>query len=202
MKIFIEKEAEDFLEKEDFRIVERFYLKNESELKEAVKKIGFPLVMKVSGKKIIHKNKINGVKTGIKNYKEALEIFRRFKKKKNYEGVLIQRNVKGEEFLLGIKKTPEFGHVIAFGSGGIRVEEKKKVNFRVCPFDKKVAEQIIKEINDGRKLENKEINEIIKNILKLCKLSEKYPRIKELDINPLFVNSEECVVADARMSWD
>ena len=40
----------------------------------------------------------------------------------------------------------------------------------------------------------------IENILlKISELAEKYPNIKELDINPLIANNEKIVIADARI---
>jgi acyl-CoA synthetase (NDP forming) len=61
MKQFTEKEAEDFLEKNKFPVVQREFIKNKKDLKKI--KISFPWVMKVSSTKIMHKAKIGGVKT-------------------------------------------------------------------------------------------------------------------------------------------
>ena len=55
MKIILEKEAEDFLEKNQFSVVNRNFIKNKYQLKNI--KLSFPWVMKVYSKKIIHKNK-------------------------------------------------------------------------------------------------------------------------------------------------
>lgn len=205
MKIFVEKEAENFLEKEGFKIVKRTYIKKneeESSFKEKIKKIGFPLVMKVSGKKIIHKNIIGGVKKDITNYEQALKAFKRLIKIKNCKEVILQKQIQGKEFLLGIKKTPEFGHVIAFGRGGIYTEKFKDVSFRVYPFDKREAEKMIKEIKVTKRLNKKRIFLLIKNLIKLCKLAKKYPRINELDINPLIVEKDKAIIVDARIVFD
>jgi hypothetical protein len=197
MKIFAEKEAEDFLRKENFDVVDSVFIRKKSEIKNAIKQ--FPVVMKVSGKKILHKNRLGGVKTGIQNYEQALEVFDSLMKIKNSEGVIIQKQIQGEEFLLGIKKTPEFGHVIAFGIGGVEVEKMKKVNFRICPMEESEIENMIKEIKD---IKNENIGIVKENIAKLCNLSGKYPDISELDINPLMLNKGKSVVVDARIVFD
>lgn len=202
MKIFTEKEAEDFLEKKDFKIVKRIYIKKKSEIIKAINKIGFPFVMKISGEKIIHKNKFGGIKKNIKNYKQALKSFIELKKIKNFEGVIIQKQISGKEFLLGIKKTPEFGHVIAFGAGGIYTEKLKDVSFRVCPFDKTEAKNMIKEVKKVKGLNKKNINSIEKNLIKLCQLIKEYPKIKELDINPLIIDKKISIIVDARIVWE
>lgn len=202
MRIFAEKEAEEFLEKRGFKIIRRIYIKKQEDLKKATKKIDFPLVIKVSGKKIIHKNKIRGIKTNIKNYGQALKAFKKIKKIKDFEGAMIQKQVDGKEFLLGIKKTQEFEHVIGFGAGGIYTEKLKDTSFRICPFNKSEARKMIKEVKAARNLKSKSINMIEKNLIKLCQLVKKYPKIKELDINPLIVKGKKATIVDARIVWE
>jgi len=202
MQIFTEKEAENFLEKEGFQIVNRIYIKKKSDINKSINKISFPFVMKVSGKKIIHKNKVKGIILNIKNYEESVKAFKQLKKIKGFEGVIIQKQIKGKEFLLGIKKTPEFGHVIAFGAGGIHTEKLKDISFRVYPFDNIDAEEMIKEVKAAKELNKKTINKIEQNLIKLNHLIQKYPKIKELDINPLIVNEKEDIIVDARIAWE
>ena len=44
---------------------------------------------------------------------------------------------------------------------------------------------MIQEVDIGKNLDKNLLDIAEKNILKLCKLAKEYPRIKELDINPL-----------------
>ena len=185
MKILTEREAGEFLRKKGFDISERIYIEKKDELKAVSDELNFPWVMKVSGREIVHKNKIGGVVKNIKDYETALKIFDKLKEIKFCEGVMIQTQMTGKEFLLGIKKTPEFGHVIAFGAGGIRAEKLKDISFRICPFNKKEARKMIQEVEIGKDLDKNLLRIAEKNILKLSKLAKAYPRIKELDINPL-----------------
>jgi len=185
MKILTEKEAGDFLEKKGFDVARRVYIEKKDELRNALEKLGVPWVMKVSGKEIVHKNKLGGVIKDIKDYETALKAFDKLMKIKDAQGVIIQRQLKGKEVLFGIKKTPEFGHVVAFGAGGIHTEELKDVSFRVCPFGKNEARKMIKEVKISQEFGEGFSKVMEKNILKLCRLVKEYPRIKELDINPL-----------------
>ncbi|HLC86766.1 MAG TPA: acetate--CoA ligase family protein [Candidatus Nanoarchaeia archaeon] len=203
MRIFTEKEAERFLKKEGFDIFEEIFIESESGLKSAVRKIGFPLVMKVSGRKIVHKKKIGGVRLGIKSYNQALKFFKELTRIKGAEGVVIESFIKDKRFfLLGLKKTPEFGHVVAFGFGGSDVEEKKDVSFRACPVDKEEIVNMIKETKIGNKLDKKSIDKIRANLIGLCKLAENYPKIKSLDINPLVFERNKAKIIDARIIWE
>ena len=195
MRILTEREAESFLEKNDFGVVRRAYVVDKNSLKIVLEKIGYPVVMKVSGKEIVHKNTVGGVVVGIKDFEMAEEIFKKLLKIENAEGVMIQKQLKGEEFLLGIKKTPEFGHVIGFGAGGIHTEKLKDVSFRVYPFDKKQVRKMVSETEIGKDLGEGTLKILEKTILKLCKLVKKYPRIRELDVNPLISGK----IVDARI---
>ena len=201
MKIFAEKEAEIFLKKEGFQILDDVFIKKESELKKALNKFNFPVVIKLSGKKIIHKKKVGGVKMGINNYTQALNAFNQIKKINGFEEAVIEKQIKGQEFLLGIKKTLEFGHVIVFGVGGSDVEKIKNVSFRVCPIDNE-AEGMIKDIKFEKDLDSKIIEIISANIIKLCRLSKKYRNIKELDINPMIIEENIPKIVDARIIFE
>jgi succinyl-CoA synthetase beta subunit len=200
--VFTEKEAEDFLEKNGFDVVKRVYVNQESDINNAIKLIGFPVVMKISGESIIHKNKVGGIKLNIKSYEEAEAAFREFKKNRGFEGVMVEEQLSGKEFLLGIKETPEFGHVIAFGAGGIHTEKLKDISFRVCPFDKPEAHRMMNEVKFAYGLDKNDSDVIIKNIIKLCTLIKKFHDIAELDINPLMVESGKAIIADTRVLWN
>jgi acyl-CoA synthetase (NDP forming) len=186
MKVFTEKQAEEFLRQKGFEIIETSFIKNENELENELKKFKMPVVLKISSKQIVHKMRVNGVKLNIWNYCSALKAFRELKKIKGFEGVLIQPQIKGKEFLLGLKKTSDFGYVIAFGEGGTNVEEKKKVNFRVCGvngFDELTS--------------NKHIQKLMS---KLCSLSNCH--IESLDINPLILKKEKAVIVDSHIIFE
>ncbi len=184
MKVFTEKEAEGFLKKYGFDIVKTKFVQSEKELIKI--NFDFPVVMKVSSKKIIHKTKVNGIIKGIKNKKQVLNAFRKLMKIKNAEGVLIQRQVKGKEFLLGLKKTPEFDYVIGFGKGGSKVEKEKKVDFRICGV------KGVKDLTKNRRIK--------KLLLKLCNLSTL--GIESLDINPLILEKDKPVIVDAQIVFE
>lgn len=202
MKIFAEKKAEDFLEKNGFEVVKRKFINKKFLLKRHIRNFGFPFVMKVSGNKIIHKNKIGGVKFGIKTYSEALYEYSKLSRIKNSEGVVIQEQLKGTEIFFGIKKTNEFGQVILFGQGWTNVESSRNVNFGILPLSKSEIRQMIKKNSYGRKLSNKSFLFVEKNMIKLNTLIEKNQNIVELDINPFIVSDGCGKICDARIVFD
>jgi acyl-CoA synthetase (NDP forming) len=202
MKLLTEKEAEDFLEKEGFKVTKREFIKNKSELANITKKISFPWVMKISSRHIVHKTKIGGTMLDIKNIEQAESAFDKLKTIKGFEGILVQEFIKGKELILGLKKTPEFDIVIMFGKGGTNVEQEKDISFRIPPIDEKEAENMLKEIKFYKNLKKVNMKKIKQNIIKLSKLTEKFKNIQELDINPLIANKNEAIVVDSRISFE
>ena len=199
---YSEKKTEDFLEKNKFKVVTGAFVSNEKELENALKRFNFPVVMKVSGEKIVHKNILGGIVINIKEKRTALEAFGRLKIIKYFEGVVIQEQVNGKEVLIGIKKTKDFGHAVCVGSGGINAEKLNDVSFRIFPFDNKEAKKMLSEIKISKKLSNEEKTLVEENIMNVCGLIKKNLGISELDINPLMVNGSQAVVVDARMVLD
>lgn len=203
MEYMGEKKSEDLLESFGFNVVKRREVKDKNELLASINELGLPVVMKVSGKKIVHKNKIDGVVTGVNTYSTVLEEFGRLKKIKGSSGVMIQKELSFDrEFLIGIKTTEDFGQVVVFGAGGVDVEEKKDVAFRVVPLMKEDAEEMIKEVSITKGLRAPQKEAIVKIIRRVSGFAVKYSDIKEMDINPFVLSSERAVVLDARILFE
>lgn len=204
MKVLNEKEAEDFLEKNGLKVAKRKLTAN---LKEAVSfsKNNYPVVLKVNSSKILHKTDAGGVITDIRNEKDLTEAYKKMSKIPN-EGILIQKFIPGNWVLVGIKKDPSFNHVLVFGSGGIYTEILKDVSLRILPSSDKDIKDMVKETKAYSLLTSRNQKTNIKSIedslIKIAKLTKKYPNIKELDINPLVVNEKESVIVDARIVLD
>ncbi len=115
----------------------------------------------------------------------------------NLEGVLVEEMAPpGSEVIIGMRRDPSFGPLVMFGMGGIYVELFKDVAFRVAPFDRAQAEQMIAETKAGTLLagyrgqEKADIDAIVDAILKLSQLALDFPQIEEIEINPLSVGPE------------
>jgi acyl-CoA synthetase (NDP forming) len=182
------------------------FCKNEKDLLASLKKIGFPCVMKVSGE-IIHKTEVNGVRNNINSEEEAMKNFNELMKIKGCENVLVQKAVKdGYELIVGGKKDPQFNRVVALGAGGIFTDFLKDVSFRIVPLSKSDAEDMLREVKfsdlvlkgfRGQKPADRD--SIVDAIISVSRIMEKYPNIKELDINPLFATPTKTVAADVRI---
>ncbi|MDP4012138.1 MAG: acetate--CoA ligase family protein, partial [Candidatus Nanoarchaeia archaeon] len=119
MKVFVEREAEDFLEENGFPVAKRAVAENAEKAKLYAKKLGYPITMKVISQSILHKSDVGGVKLDIRNPHEVEKAFFELKKLKGFKGVLMQSYKEGNFVLIGLKEDPVFGHALAFGTGGI-----------------------------------------------------------------------------------
>src|SRR3989338_6151997 len=208
MKILREKEAEDFLEKQKFPVSNRGIAKNLDDAFKIANKIRYHIALKIQGRKIIHKSETGGVILDIRNDKELEKAFSKIKKIRGFEEAMIQDYKKGRFLILGIKKDAVFGHVVLVGSGDVYTEILKDTSLRICPIEKRNADEMLKELKvypilkgvRGEKPVN--FNLLKKIIVKASQLPKKYPKISELDINPLILTNNDVLIADARIVFD
>lgn len=210
--VLTEFEAKKVLRKYGIKTTKDILAHSKKEALQAAKKIGYPVVLKVESSDIIHKTEADAVAVGIESDKELGEVYdkllrnvKKHKKDARIDGVSIQETLSGRELIVGSSYDPQFGPTIAFGLGGILVEVLKDVSFRIIPITKADALEMVEEIKGyavlkgvrGRKPAN--INAIVDVLLKVSQLITENPDIRELDINPLFVDNKKAVAADARI---
>jgi len=212
-KNLTEAEAREVLKFYRIPLVEAEIVKNLEEAKSFVKKVGYPVVLKVISPQIIHKTEVGGVILNIRSDKELFEAFHEIMK--NVERSMPNAEIKGffiqkmmprdYEVIIGGKKDPTFGQTIAFGLGGIFVEVFEDVSFRVVPISKEDAREMIQEIKGYKILKGyrgkkpADINALIDILLKTSKMLEENEEIKELDINPVFALHKGAYAGDARI---
>ncbi|MBU0898375.1 MAG: acetate--CoA ligase family protein [Nanoarchaeota archaeon] len=187
-------------------------VKTEDECVKKANSIGYPIALKIVSKDIVHKTESGGIEIGLENEKEVRFAFKKImanvKRKQpraKIDGVLVQQMISGHETIIGANYDSQFGPVIMFGLGGIFVEVMKDVTFRLIPVERKDVQEMIKEIKGykilqgvrGEKAVN--IKAIEDFLLKVSKMIEKEKKIKELDLNPVFVSSKGAVAVDARI---
>jgi acyl-CoA synthetase (NDP forming) len=187
---------------------------------EKSKSIGFPVVLKILSKDILHKSDAGGVKINLRNeaavreaFDEIMENAKKYGKEKGIEvdlsrGVFISDFADmGTEIIVGVTKDPQFGHAIMTGLGGIFVEVLKDVSFRLIPFSETDAREMLSELKAYKILEGvrgegpRDVDALIKVMLAVSKMIEENPEIIELDCNPTFVyeKGKGALVVDARI---
>ncbi len=177
--------------------------------------IGYPVVMKIVSKEILHKSDAGGVVVGVETAEEVKTFFgeiidrgRQYSPDAEIEGVLIQKLApKGDEVILGMNRYPIFGPLIMCGLGGIYVELFQDVVFGLAPISRNEARRIIKEIKGYKMFKGfrgrpeSDIEAIEKAMVNLSDMVINHPEIKEMDINPLLAHEKGkgVTVADCRI---
>jgi len=168
---------------------------------EAAQSIGYPVVMKVVSKDIIHKSDAGGVALDLDNKEEVIDAYqaiirncRNYDQNAQIEGVEVVEMVrKGIETIIGARRDRSFGPVIMFGMGGIYVEVLKDVSFRALPLDRREILRMVKETKayplllGVRGESKKDIETVMETIIKLGTLIMRCPSISDIEINPLMV---------------
>lgn len=171
----------------------------------------FPLAVKIESADIPHKTEAGVIRLHINSLdalkqaaREVLAAARQYKPDARISGVLVQQMASGEEVILGAVNDPHFGPVIAFGLGGVFTEIMHDVTHRYAPFDAETAKAMIHDIKGVKLLQGYRgkppcnIDALADAISRLSLLvADHADRIAEIDINPLFVNADGVVAADA-----
>lgn len=201
-RVMAESAAEKFLSKK-LNVAKSQLVKKFEDIK-----LSPPFYLKIISNDALHKSNIGAVKK-VSNKSEIASSFNELisiakKNKLRLEGILVQEEVKGHEFILGIKKDNVFGHIVLLGTGGILTELYEDVAMRKCPISKSDAEEMIEELKTRKLFEgfrgikiNKK--ELVDSLVKLSSIPKNHPNIEELDINPYILNEKQGVVADARI---
>jgi acyl-CoA synthetase (NDP forming) len=211
--ILTEFESKRILKQAGISVVETKLAKTKKEAVSLSQKMGFPVALKITSPDVIHKSDSGGVKLSLNNGTEVKKAYDEILKKvrKQYpdavvHGVSVQKMIRpGTEVIVGTSKDSQFGPVIMFGLGGIFVELLKDVSFRVIPVERRDAQEMIKEIKGYpllqgyRGKEPTNISALVEIILKISKLIEENPQIKELELNPIFAFGDKAVAVDARI---
>ena len=161
-----------------------------------------PFAVKIVSRDIAHKTEAGGVKLGVT--RDALadaarvvtENAQRAKPGARIDGVLVSEMADGVETLIGVINDPSFGPVVALGLGGVLTEVLKDVTYRVAPFDLDTARDMIGELRAaalldgyrGKPAADKEA--LAEALVAVSQMATALaPRLKEMDINPVFVRA-------------
>ena len=179
---------------------------SEREFKEALKEIGFPLVIKACGPMVSHKTERGLVHTDVRNQKEAVALFKRIMSAAKRDGlsVLVQEMVNGSrELVVGFTRDAQFGPCVMFGLGGVFTEVLRDVAFRVAPVERSDVLEMMNDIKSRgildafRGMPAADMDQLADIVIKVGNLGIEQSNIKEIDINPIILAESGPVAVDA-----
>ena len=177
--------------------------------------IGFPVVMKVVSRDILHKSDAGGVALDLLNENEVVDAFEAiiqnslsYNPRATIDGIEISEMIeKGIELIIGARMDRVFGPIVMCGMGGIYVEVIKDVVFRGWPIDTAEAMKMLKEIRSFPLLlgvrgeKKKDIDGVIDTIMRVGSIIKKCRKITDIEINPVvvFEKSKGLRILDVRI---
>jgi acyl-CoA synthetase (NDP forming) len=189
-----------------FRLPPQVEVSKKENLAAECARVGFPLAMKVIGP--LHKTDVGGVKLGIADADEAARAWDGMLQIPGAEGVLLQPMIGGLEVILGASREGDFGHLVMFGLGGIYAEVLKDVAFGLAPIAVGESLDMVRRLRSYALLEGVrgepgiDIDLLCDHIQRLGRLVSDFPRIREMDLNPLKGTGKTVYAVDARIILD
>jgi acyl-CoA synthetase (NDP forming) len=194
-------EAARVAERLGLRMPQSILARNLDEAVRAAKAIGFPVVMKIVSKDILHKSDAGGVALDLDDADEVIDAYQAilrscqaYKPDAVIDGIEVVEMVRsGVETIVGARQDVSFGPVVMFGLGGIYVEVMKDVAFRAAPIGTGTAREMIGSIRSYPLLlgvrgeSRKDIGGTADVITRLGQLISECREITDVEINPLVV---------------
>lgn len=180
-----EFESAEILELYGVPIASRVRVTSPQEVTTAIKKLGFPLVVKSDGP--AHKSASGGVILNIMDEASAIAAV----EKLGGSAFVAEQVPRGVEALVGMVRDEEFGPILAIGHGGVTVESKKPVTM-LGPVDIETAQSMVADAGLD------DIHGVLaKSLVTLGRIALEHPRIVEIDVNPMIITAEKTIAVDA-----
>ena len=184
---------------------------SEDEAVRAADEMGYPVVLKAVGARIVHKTELRAVIVGLDDASAVREAWRDLRGRLSdmMTGALVQEMVTGGvEMLVGAVEDPTFGPVLACATGGTRAELLADSQFRLHPLTEDDASAMIEGLRGSALLRGyrgaapADERALREALLRLSLLVGWCPEIQELDINPLVVLPHGLRAVDTRVRVD
>jgi acetate---CoA ligase (ADP-forming) len=175
---------------------------------QAASAIGYPVALKALGPTLLHKTERRAVGLDIPDSAGLRAAYAAFASRFAAEmtSALVQRMVPpGVEMIVGALQDPQFGPIIACGTGGVLVDLLADTAFRLHPLSEADPGEMIDELKGSRLLRGYRgaapANEaaLRDTLLRISELMTVAPEIHELDLNPVIVTRSTACVADVRI---
>jgi acetyltransferase len=172
-----------------------------AEAGQAAERLGYPCVLKVASIDIPHKTELGALRLGLETraaveqaYEELLANVRARKPEAAIEGVLVQKQIKGVECLLGIARDEQAGPTLVIGLGGVFVEILADVQIRIPPISAAEARRALESLKGAKVFSGvrgappADLDALAEMAARLSWFAYDFrDRIAELDLNPVVV---------------
>jgi acyl-CoA synthetase (NDP forming) len=166
--------------------------------------IGYPVAVKTARADVLHKTEAGGVVLGVRDADDLRAAWARLVARLGPGPVLVQELVEGGvELLVGGRRDPVFGPLVACGAGGVLAELVRDVSLRLAPVGLDAARAMLREgpkaalLGGWRGAPPADEAAVARVVVAVGDLVAGQPRVAELDVNPLIVVGGRVVAVDA-----
>lgn len=211
-----ESQARSLLQQHDIPIVPGVLAADADAAVSAAQTFGFPAVLKIQSRNIIHKTDVGGVLLNLQSADEIRQGFQTLVETARarfptaaVDGVLVSpMRPPGTELLVGILRDQLWGLILAVGLGGIWTEVFKDTSVRILPVARDEISIMLQELRGaavlrgarGQKpVDMEALTDIIFRVSQLAlKLQD---RLTSLEINPLLISDGLIEALDVLVTW-
>lgn len=185
-------------------VTNEILVQNREQAVAAAKTIGFPIALKACSPELLHKSEAGCIALSLTSADDVANAYDRIVSSISVEleGILVQEMISGvRELVLGLTREPQFGACVMLGLGGVMTEIFKDTVFRVAPFDRVEAGDMVKELKSKAMLDEfrgekpADIETICRCLISLGGIGLDRPDISEIDMNPLKIAPDGRVCA-------
>ncbi len=208
------EESQKLLEQWGIEVPQFGIVENYKEALDFVSENEWPVVLKISSPKLLHKIEEGGVVLNIHNNEQlkiALDVMidkimiRRASGDEKAK-VLIQKQVgQGLEVIIGARRDPQWGGVVMFGAGGTWTEVIADRNLQLLSVDLSGAEALVKRskiyklLAGYRNDEPYDLHNLYRLIVKISQIMEQFEEISDIEINPVIVQHNAVWAVDGKV---
>ena len=198
--------ARDLLVASGITVIDTVCCRSAASAAAAAECLGYPVVAKVDHPDLVHKSDAGGVRLGLGSGAEVAEAAAELLELAAGASVLVQRQHRGVELLVGGVRDPEFGAMVVAGLGGVLVETQRDVQLAVAPVDTDQARAMLSSLRGAAILGGLRgsppvhLGFVAETIVAVGDLMVAHPEIAELDLNPVLAGPAGCVAVDWRIS--
>jgi len=217
-KVLSEMESKSVLRAFKIPVAQTMVARTPTEALLLAEQIGFPVVMKVDSPDLPRKSEVGGVRLNIISaaavrnaYHDILDTVGRNAPSARINGVSIEPFVarpNGRELKVGVIRDRVFGPVITFGVGGAECEVFNDTAVALPPMNSYLVEDLIRStraakiLGDYRNMPAANMEALEDVLLRISQMVCELPWLQELDLNPLIVDENGAIAADARIDID
>jgi acyl-CoA synthetase (NDP forming) len=213
-ELMLEHEAAALLQAYGIGYAEHELARTPDEAAAAAARLGFPVVLKVASRDVVHKSDVGGVRLGVLDeaavragFAEVTEATRGRLPDARIEGILVCRQVEGAgaELIVGGLRDQTFGPTIMVGAGGVFAEVLNDVAFGLAPLHIDDAQDMLrglrayKTLTGYRDAPPLDVGALASCATRLGDLLVDHPEVVEVDLNPVLALTDGCVAVDARI---